>query len=177
MENEKTIDETAKHDHCDSRVNVAPNCASYDMTIDEAIAHAKEVSAMSNTPCARQHRQLANWLRELRDLKNTTIGNAAAIREALIALVDYYQITCHSCMGIAPELHRLVYNARAALALPRRNCDVGTEKEKKERFRAVCKAFRQHDDSDYCSYACPIDGNGDCYEKWAQMPYEEGGAK
>lgn len=50
-------------------------------------------------------------------------GNKVSMREALVALVDYYQTACHSCMSIAPELHSLVQNARAALATPPRNCD------------------------------------------------------
>ena len=38
------------------------------MTLDEAIAHA-EAKGKGDTPCAAEHRQLAEWLRELRALR------------------------------------------------------------------------------------------------------------
>ena len=38
------------------------------MTIDEAIEHA-ESRAWSGNPCAREHAQLASWLRELKELR------------------------------------------------------------------------------------------------------------
>ena len=38
------------------------------MTLDEAIEHCKEKSC-SNTDCAREHRQLAEWLEELKEYK------------------------------------------------------------------------------------------------------------
>lgn len=38
------------------------------LTLDEAIMHAKERS--SNTPCGREHVQLAAWLEELREYRN-----------------------------------------------------------------------------------------------------------
>lgn len=62
-----------------------------------------------------------------------------------------------------------------ALSAPPRNCDVGTPKDQLERFSAFCDQF----DAD-CA-GCPCDGNactlGACFAMWAQMPYEEGGAK
>lgn len=61
----------------------------------------------------------------------------------------------------------------AALAAPPRNCDVGTAEEQLERMDAA-----------YCSKRlcakgkCPLFKPGlDCSLIWAQMPYEEGGAK
>ena len=52
---------------------------------------------------------------------------------------------------------------------PRRNCDVGTPKEKMRRFIRFCRCD--------CK-ACPI-GKTDklCLDEWLQMPYEDGGAK
>lgn len=38
------------------------------MTLDEAIEHCKEKSC-SNTKCAREHRQLEEWLKELKEYK------------------------------------------------------------------------------------------------------------
>lgn len=39
------------------------------MTLDEAIAHAEEVATTICDKCAKEHRQLAEWLRELKRLK------------------------------------------------------------------------------------------------------------
>ena len=54
--------------------------------------------------------------------------------------------------------------AQAALALPRRNCEVGTMKEKMIRFVRFCKC--------QCT-GCPLEtATGSCVSAWAQMPYE-----
>lgn len=58
------------------------------MTIDEAIAHCKEVAdGCSGTECKADHRQLAEWLKELKERreqfaessKKDTISRQAAI--------------------------------------------------------------------------------------------------
>ena len=92
--------------------------------------------------------------------------------EACVALADYYQDKCRSCIRIDPVLHQLVQNARAAVALPLRNCDVGTAEEQQERFAQFCKDHlhecglgRRHAD-------CPAYKTTDCALTWAQMPYE-----
>jgi len=41
----------------------------YNMTIDEAIVHAKEVSKSDACYCAEEHLQLAAWLEELKELR------------------------------------------------------------------------------------------------------------
>lgn len=57
----------------------------------------------------------------------------------------------------------------AALAEPRRNCDVGTAEEQMERHYIFCSKNKEcHPDSSRCMM---------CYAKWAQMPYKEGGAE
>ena len=61
----------------------------------------------------------------------------------------------------------------AALAAPPRNCDVGTEQEQARRFLKYC--VKQD-----CEKACPFrdcKNSHECAFAWAQMPYEEGGAK
>ena len=40
------------------------------MTLDEAIAHADEVAGARDTECRRDHKQLADWLRELKGLRD-----------------------------------------------------------------------------------------------------------
>ena len=73
--------------------------------------------------------------------------------------------------------------ARAALAAPPRNCDVGTLTEQQKGFHDFCEKM-QHTDKACCG-GCPIVhlrmqgaiGNS-CELAWAQMPYEaEGGAE
>lgn len=39
------------------------------MTLEEAIKHCDEVSNTLCDSCGAEHRQLADWLRELKDLK------------------------------------------------------------------------------------------------------------
>lgn len=46
------------------------------MTLDEAIAYAEEVAAASYDECGEEHRQLAEWLKELKLYKE----NPAASR-------------------------------------------------------------------------------------------------
>lgn len=44
----------------------------HNMTLDEAIKHAADVAETCDCKeCALQHRQLANWLQELKKLKGT----------------------------------------------------------------------------------------------------------
>jgi hypothetical protein len=109
------------------------------MTLDGAIAHAEE--AVNDTPCGREHKQLADWLKELREIKN---GNAAKIREALVQCELFLGNVsrhghptlnpgdkCTACDG-ADELREMV--ARA-LSDPLRNCDLyATPKEAGEAF-------------------------------------------
>lgn len=40
------------------------------MTLDEAIQHAEERAHADCSDCAMEHRQLAEWLKELREFKN-----------------------------------------------------------------------------------------------------------
>ena len=63
--------------------------------------------------------------------------------------------------------------AKGMLALPRRNCDVGTAEEQSERFIWFC--FRQKQEKcGVCHRACPCyEASGSCRLIWAQMPYEE----
>lgn len=50
------------------------------MTLDEAIEHAREVSSQKCAECKKEHEQLANWLEELRQLKNV-IGDTYDINK------------------------------------------------------------------------------------------------
>jgi hypothetical protein len=104
-----------------------------------------------------------------------------AQREALANLVDVIDrhdsgspLWWHDgAKGVIP-----LKNAKAALAEPIRNCEVGTAMEQGERFSAYCRAHK-HPESE--CLLCPLFGQtgGHCELAWAQLPYEvqEGGAK
>lgn len=105
-------------------------------------------------------------------------GNAAALRAAL-------QETVLLSLKVGRSIHGdvacgiMASKARAALAAPARNCDVGTAEEQAERFEAECKRH------DHCT-PCPVhrewgefkEGKPkSCQMIWAQMPYApEGGS-
>jgi hypothetical protein len=95
-------------------------------------------------------------------------GNDAAMREAL-------EFTCHiDDDGYTSfDVDMAIQKARAALAAPPRNCDVGTAEEQIKRIRRLCKKYR--DEIGKCK-GCPVHGvfPKDCALIWAQMPYEEG---
>ena len=80
--------------------------------------------------------------------------------------------------------------AKAALAAPPRNCDVGTAEEQWKRFDEFCIDWEESGPDGGCSDGCPCMaikskesdgcfGQSGCFSIWAQMPYEaaEGGAK
>jgi len=64
------------------------------------------------------------------------------------------------------------------LAIPLRNCDVGTAEEQAERFHHQCFEYQTGRCSPHCG-TLPAETRQKCALKWAQMPYEaeEGGAK
>ncbi len=63
-----------------------------------------------------------------------------------------------------------VLKAGQALAMPVRNCEVGTPEEQTARLRKLCKKYKP------TCQECPCYTNihkENCWLKWAQMPYEE----
>ena len=58
--------------------------------------------------------------------------------------------------------------AKEALDEPLRNCDVGTVKDKYDRFKLWCLAGNNTD----CENVCCIDRTMKCLLGWAKMPYE-----
>lgn len=106
---------------------------------------------------------------------------SSKLREALENIVNHFCTNCHNDGPDGCELsevegrfeflcHKLK-QARAALAEPLRNCDVGTAEEQAERFKAFCNSYPL-----MCG-GCPLKDvgsvYGDCVIHWAQMPYEE----
>ncbi len=114
-----------------------------------------------------------------------TPGNAAAMREAVVALLDALDsLGCDestaTLAAFVPDMAdssarclAAFRKAKAALSAPARQCDVGTADEQSERMeKAVCSKH-------YGCVRCPLRKAkySDCSLGWAQTPYaEEGGA-
>lgn len=97
-----------------------------DMTLDEAIAHCDEVAGACDTECRREHKQLADWLRELKDRRRYQGGDAAAMREALTKVNEWmaHRIATGG-FEASPTIPTVLEDVvLPALAKPPRNCDV-----------------------------------------------------
>lgn len=146
------------------------------MTLDEAIAHAEK--AVNDTPCGQEHKQLADWLKELREIKNS---NVAAMREALVKADVAFRFISKSAWFIdanfseTKEVMEACNAISAALSAPPRNCDVGTAKEQCDRLEAFCRKHYRYAVDNPCA-GCPIDKDGDskpCVYRFLQMSYDE----
>ena len=136
------------------------------MTLDKAIANAEEV--VDETPCGQEHSQLAEWLRELREIKNS---NVAAMREAVDKLLNFLRWEyAQDYPAPRDKLADAIDIGVAALSTPPRNCDVGTAEEQARRYEELCDS---HTCGSICSGSgCPL-YDYDCSPfAWAQMPYE-----
>ena len=102
------------------------------------------------------------------------LGNAAkmreALREACYAMFNFLKTQ----NGGYEEMAEALDKAEAALSAPPRNCDVGNAEEQHARFYSFCDKIEE------CK-ECPLWRGGGltskCCTHWAQLPYEEGGAK
>ena len=73
------------------------------------------------------------------------------------------------------EVNDVITEAKAALAEPLRNCDVGTAEEQTERFKDLCRKYRRGPGPRANCKGCPIQHESPhvgCTFAWAQMPYE-----
>lgn len=94
-------------------------------------------------------------------------GNVAKLREAL-QQAKVAILAARKKMGVDNPIILEIIDA--ALAAPPRNCEVGTAEEQAERFKfAKCDKLPKCRPWGECCLTC--------FAKWAQMPYEEGGAK
>ena len=109
--------------------------------------------------------------------KSSVVGNAAAMREALVIVKRLFD----GRLMWQPDIRKAHEAVNAALSAPPRNCDVGTAEEQAERFYAFCGYHRfQSGIKGMCSSLCPCIRCRDmcnCITTWSQMPYDEGGAK
>lgn len=97
------------------------------------------------------------------------------LREAMMQIYDRVNSLDENC-GVDPVEIRDI--ARAALAEPVKNCEVGTDDEQALRFVEFCGKHHTAQGRWIC-HECPCKGNMNeiphCLTKWAQMPYEEEG--
>jgi hypothetical protein len=75
------------------------------------------------------------------------------------------------------EWHNAQEAVEAAIALPLRQCDVGTAEEQQLRFSQFCKSHVHECGLGRRHANCPAYKTTDCALTWAQMPYEEGAEK
>lgn len=65
------------------------------MTLDEAIIHAEEVANTQCDDCAKEHKQLAEWLKELKNYREEKNKSSIELtKEELLVLIeglDYQQ--------------------------------------------------------------------------------------
>ena len=102
---------------------MATECKVKPLSLDEAIAHADEVAGDCCTACKREHKQLADWLRELKSRRSAECANMAKLREALEELVANIEMRS-ATFGLNVMVDTKAYlDAKAALAAPPRNCD------------------------------------------------------
>lgn len=87
---------------------------------------------------------------------------------------------CIRPCNVYDAVDELICRMQALENRPKRNCDVGTVEDQSQRFEAFCDANKYvgDDGTNWCLTTCPCHhGIIDCGVAWAQMPYEEGGAK
>lgn len=106
------------------------------------------------------------------DVGTSVVAIRCASNHDVIAEYDY---------GIHPPIMQLAkevcdrMNKEADIEKPRRNCDVGDAGEQSERFTEFC-CWKC--DGSNCKHGLDIDSViSKCAIKWAQMPYNEGGAE
>ena len=100
------------------------------------------------------------------------LGNTAKMREALSDACYAMFSFLKTQNGGYEEMAKALDKAKAALADPPRNCDVGTAEEQYARFLRFCDKYEG------CE-GCPLYKSvfPKCYVHWVQMPYEEGDMK
>lgn len=115
--------------------------------------------------------------------KSSVVGNAKAMREALVETLDALKYLSRRHSGDLPEdvrvvLGKMAFDVNAALSTPPRQYDVGDAADWEKRFGEEC------DKGHICS-DCPVrhektrmaiklDKGARCEFVWAQMPYPEG---
>ena len=101
-------------------------------------------------------------------------GNIAGMREAcqktLDLLMQHGNGKC-LCVLTWDEFNDTQKMLRAVLAMPARNCDVGTIEEQLERHRLYCIGLCTMHECGYNLEKHVTETCKKCFAKWAQMPY------
>lgn len=135
----------------------------------ESVVASGDIGPFTRETVALMLRQASEMLEQKATAEKTSsVGNAAAMREALNMIKD--EAVRLSKIYTAPMVH-ITSLVCDALSTRSRNCDVGTPKEQSARFDAHC---RKH----MGCLTCPLrekDGGvpKHCEFAWSQMPYEE----
>ena len=91
------------------------------------------------------------------------------LREALMQIYDRVSSLDEDC---AVDPVDILYIARAALAEPVRNYEVGTAMEQAKRMDAYCARNGERIGCSWRCDNCPLCSIDRCDLVWAQMPYE-----
>ena len=140
--------------------------------IEAAAKREREAGAEAAQVCGEIGEMIG---REATREKSSRVGNAAKMREALsdacYAMFNFLKTQ----NGGYEEMAKALDKAKAALAEPTRNCDVGTDEEQSRRYEELCD---RHTCGSRCSASgCPMYEHDCSPFAWGQMPYEEGGVK
>ena len=132
-----------------------------------------EIVAWLRTPQDGENGYLAAWRAEIADrieaahkremeavIKRNHLGNGAKLREALEFAED--ELWAHGLFDASKRI-------ASALAAPPRNCDVGMAEEQAQRYSRRLPFPPEQGDCEFWEYEHLL--------RWAQMPYEEGGAE
>ena len=60
------------------------NTCKVEMTLNEAIHHAE--SCINDSPCGQAHKQLADWLKELKEYRDGNFGKCKPLRDVLLEI-------------------------------------------------------------------------------------------
>ena len=107
---------------------------------------------------AKMLRQAADIMeRESTREKSSQVGNAAAMRDALLRCDAIAQMPEIREYLIVKDMRNLI---KKAISAHPRNCDVGNEKEQSDRLDAFCSKHFRYGDANPCSQ-CPVAAGSD----------------
>jgi hypothetical protein len=109
------------------------------MTLEEAIKHAEEVAATSCDKCREEHEQLATWLKELKEIKESSViipnnGNPWGIAQLIINAKCKVRDTCYIASYVTKTIN--TFNKSEIKALGKHLLNYAeTEEELSESYR------------------------------------------
>lgn len=130
-----------------------------------------EISMKAISDAMNTYEQMRNNLKYLIDV-------CEDFHQELENEIDGHYDILPNYIGAAENFLRRINEVKAALSLPRRNCDVGTAEEQTERFKDLCRKYRRGPGPRANCKGCPIQHESPhvgCTFAWAQMPYKKEG--